>query len=214
MKIWTSEHTFDHSWETVAQAMWQKYPNPHTQGVLATDVLKRAVTPDGMLHSNRLITTKWQMPSLAMKIVGDPGFSYARELSTVDPLKKEITMHTTNLTFKNFLSLDEYLSYTVNPANPTKTDLKKETVITVQGLPLSSYMESSLASTISSNAQKGILGMQWAIDKVKQNVTKENRNMNGKGKFEKILSCYLDYEKNNKYVCTKNGRNSREYYFV
>ncbi|CAH1644913.1 unnamed protein product [Spodoptera littoralis] len=30
MKIWTSEHTFNHPWETVAQAAWRKYPNPIT----------------------------------------------------------------------------------------------------------------------------------------------------------------------------------------
>ena len=38
--------------------------------------------------------------------------------------------------------------------------------------------------------------------------------MNGKEKFEKILLCYLDYEKNNKNKSTKNGLSSRKYYFI
>jgi len=214
MKLWTIEHTFDHSWETVAQAMWQKYPNPHNQGIIATDVLKRAVKQDGKLHSDRLITTKWQIPSLAMKIVGDPGFCYAREQSTVDPSNKEITMHTTNFSFSNLLSFNERMSYMVNPADPTKTDLKQETVIAVQGVPLASYMESFLASTISSNAQNGILGMEWAIDKIKQNATKGSRNRNKNEIAEKVYAQCFDYEKYKKNISTKNGRSSREYFFV
>ncbi len=31
MRIWTSEHIFHHSWETVTEGQWQKYPNPHNQ---------------------------------------------------------------------------------------------------------------------------------------------------------------------------------------
>jgi hypothetical protein len=31
MRIWTSEHIFNHSWETVTEGQWQKYPNPHNQ---------------------------------------------------------------------------------------------------------------------------------------------------------------------------------------
>ena len=52
MKIWTSEHVFNHSWETVTQGQWQKYPNPHNSAVLGTDVVDRRVE-NGVLHSHR-----------------------------------------------------------------------------------------------------------------------------------------------------------------
>ena len=55
MKIWTSEHVFNHSWETVTQGQWQKYPNPHNQAVLGTDVVDRRVV-DGVLHSHRSVS--------------------------------------------------------------------------------------------------------------------------------------------------------------
>ena len=54
MRIWTSEHVFNHSWETVTTGQWQKYPNPHNQAVLGTDVLDRRVE-DGVLHSHRSV---------------------------------------------------------------------------------------------------------------------------------------------------------------
>ena len=52
MKIWTSEHVFNHSWEQVTCGQWQKYPNPHNSAVLGTDVVDRRVV-DGVLHSHR-----------------------------------------------------------------------------------------------------------------------------------------------------------------
>ena len=54
MKIWTSEHVFNHSWEQVTCGQWQKYPNPHNSAVLGTDVVDRRVV-DGVLHSHRLM---------------------------------------------------------------------------------------------------------------------------------------------------------------
>ena len=69
MKIWTSEHVFNHNWETVRKSkyvfkrlnflcrqvtigQWQKYPNPINQAVVGTDVVDRKVV-DGVLHSHR-----------------------------------------------------------------------------------------------------------------------------------------------------------------
>ena len=52
MRIWTSEHVFNHSWETVTTGQWQKYPNPHNQAVLGTDVVDRKVEA-GVLHTHR-----------------------------------------------------------------------------------------------------------------------------------------------------------------
>jgi hypothetical protein len=41
MKIWSTEHVFNHSWETLTQSQWRKYPNPHNPAVLGTDVVAR-----------------------------------------------------------------------------------------------------------------------------------------------------------------------------
>ena len=58
MKIWTSEHIFNHNWDTVVQSQFRKYPNPHNTAVLGTDVYDRRVDPvTGVLHSHRIITS-------------------------------------------------------------------------------------------------------------------------------------------------------------
>ena len=47
------------------------------------------------------------------------------------------------------------------------TLLRQEAVITVQGVPLTSYMESLVESTCSSNAHKGRQALEWVINTIK-----------------------------------------------
>ncbi|XP_055121027.1 PRELI domain containing protein 3B isoform X2 [Symphalangus syndactylus] len=137
MKIWTSEHVFDHPWETVTTAAMQKYPNPMNPSVVGVDVLDRHIDPCGKLHSHRLLSTEWGLPSIVKSI-----------------------------SFTNMVSVDERLIYKPHPQDPEKTVLTQEAIITVKGVSLSSYLEGLMASTISSNASKGREAMEWVIHKL------------------------------------------------
>uniref|UniRef100_A0A2I3HBU2 PRELI domain containing 3B n=1 Tax=Nomascus leucogenys TaxID=61853 RepID=A0A2I3HBU2_NOMLE len=137
MKIWTSEHVFDHPWETVTTAAMQKYPNPMNPSVVGVDVLDRHIDPSGKLHSHRLLSTEWGLPSIVKSI-----------------------------SFTNMVSVDERLIYKPHPQDPEKTVLTQEAIITVKGVSLSSYLEGLMASTMSSNASKGREAMEWVIHKL------------------------------------------------
>uniref|UniRef100_A0A8C3WXS5 PRELI domain containing 3B n=1 Tax=Catagonus wagneri TaxID=51154 RepID=A0A8C3WXS5_9CETA len=137
MKIWTSEHVFDHPWETVTTAAMQKYPNPMNPSVVGVDVLDRHVDPSGKLHSHRLLSTEWGLPAIVKSI-----------------------------SFTNMVSVDERLIYKPHPQDPEKTVLTQEAIITVKGVSLGSYLEGLMASTISSNANKGREAMEWVIHKL------------------------------------------------
>ena len=86
MKIWTSEHVFNHNWETVRKSkyvfkclnflscqvtigQWQKYPNPINQAVVGTDVVDRKVV-DGVLHSHRIISSDWGLADWVQRLIG------------------------------------------------------------------------------------------------------------------------------------------------
>ncbi|KAG0730539.1 Protein slowmo [Chionoecetes opilio] len=153
MKIWTSEHTFTHPWETVTQAVWRKYPNPHNPAVVGTDVIERRVT-GGVLHTHRLISSRWGLPNWAQKILGSDRVCYGYEHSEVDPEERTMTMRTRNLTFASTVSMDERLVYSPDPNNSGNTVLRQETIITVKGVPLTSYMENYLINSISNNSFK------------------------------------------------------------
>lgn len=169
MKIWTSEHTFNHPWETVAQAAWRKYPNPMNPNVIGTDVIDRKVI-NGILHTHRLVSSKWGFPKWAQALIGQADFCYASERSEVDPNNRDMILKTRNLTFCNYIAVDETVRYVPDPHDSEKTLLTQEAVVTVQGVPLTHYMEDLLTSRISFNAGKGRQAMEWVIDKLESEV--------------------------------------------
>uniref|UniRef100_H3CNL5 PRELI domain containing 3 n=2 Tax=Tetraodon nigroviridis TaxID=99883 RepID=H3CNL5_TETNG len=164
MKIWTSEHIFNHPWETVTKAAMQKYPNPMNPSVFGVDVLDRSVDKQGRLHSTRLLSTEWGLPSIVTSIIGKTRTcTYIQEQSVVDPNKKTLELQSTNITFTNMVSVDERLTYKPHPEDKEKTILTQEAIISVKGVSLSSYLEGVMASTISVNAGKGREAMEWVI---------------------------------------------------
>ncbi|XP_042740791.1 PRELI domain containing protein 3B isoform X2 [Lagopus leucura] len=157
MKIWTSEHVFDHPWETVTTAAMQKYPNPMNPSVVGVDVLDRHIDSSGKLHSHRLLSTEWGIPAIVKSLIGTCRTkTYVQEHSIVDPLKKTMELKSSNISFTNLVSVDERLVYKPHPHEPDKTILTQEAIISVKGVSLSSYLEGLMANTISSNANKMI----------------------------------------------------------
>lgn len=57
-----------HPWETVTKAAMQKYPNPMNPSVFGVDVLDRSVDKQGRLHSKRLLSTEWGLPSIVTAV--------------------------------------------------------------------------------------------------------------------------------------------------
>lgn len=175
MKIWTSEHVFGYGWDTVVKGQWQKYPNPHNTAVLGTDVVERRVDPaSGVLHSHRIISSDWGLAPWVQRLIGANRTCFAHEYSTVDPAKKVMEMSTVNLSFCNFVSMREVMSYRPHPDDPAnRTLLRQETVVTVEGVPLTSYMESIIVNTVSNNAGKGRSAIDWIVEKL----SSETRNL-------------------------------------
>ncbi|NP_001187787.1 PRELI domain containing protein 3B [Ictalurus punctatus] len=164
MKIWSSEHIFNHPWETVTKATMQKYPNPMNPSVFGVDVLDRRVDRQGRLHSKRLLSTEWGLPSIVNSIIGNArACTYVQEHSLVDPKEKTLELKSSNITFTNMVSVDERLVYKPHPDDPLKTVLTQEAIISVKGVSLSSYLEGLMANTMSTNAGKGREAMEWVI---------------------------------------------------
>lgn len=107
-----------------------------------------------------------------IQVIGTAQVMYASEKSSVDPQAKQMTLKTINLTFGRHISVDESLTYSIHPTDPTKTLLRQEATVNVRGVPLSYYMEDLLASSISANASKGRQGLEWVISKINSEVCK------------------------------------------
>uniref|UniRef100_A0A8C6UCE4 PRELI domain containing 3 n=1 Tax=Neogobius melanostomus TaxID=47308 RepID=A0A8C6UCE4_9GOBI len=168
-RSWLSNEV--HPWETVTKAAMQKYPNPMNPSVFGVDVLDRRVDTDGRLHSSRLLSTEWGLPSIAKSIIGTTrSCTYVQEHSVVDPKEKTFELQSTNISFTNLVSVDEKLTYKPHPQDPQKTVLTQEALISVKGISLSSYLEGLMAKTISINASKGREAMEWVIRRLNSEI--------------------------------------------
>lgn len=49
-------------------AAMRKYPNPMNPSVVGVDVLDRHVDASGKLHSHRLLSTEWGIPSIVKSV--------------------------------------------------------------------------------------------------------------------------------------------------
>ena len=97
----------------------------------------------------------------------------------VDPIAKTMELSSTNLSFCNVVSMKERMKYSQHPDDPSKTLCTSEMVVTVRNVPLTTYMEDIVVSTVSKNAGKGRIAMEYVVDKLK-NETRKNMNRNGK----------------------------------
>ncbi|KAG2461676.1 PLD3B protein, partial [Polypterus senegalus] len=149
----------------------QKYPNPMNPSVVGVDVLNRHVDIQGRLHSCRLLSTEWGLPSIVKSIIGATRTrTYVQEHSVVDPEEQTFELRSSNITFTNMVSVDERLVYKPHPQDSERTVLTQEAIITVKGVSLSSYLEGVMASTISSNASKGREAMEWVIRRLNSEI--------------------------------------------
>merc|ERR1712244_22549 len=80
------------------------------------------------------------------------------------------------------------MTYTPDAVNPEHTVLRQETVVTVQGVPLTSYMEGIIVNTVSSNSSKGRAAMEWVVDKLGQ----ECRALSLSSSLDKMKTEILD----------------------
>ncbi len=175
MKIWSTEHVFNHDWQTVVKAAMQKYPNPMNPSVVGIDVIERTIN-NGVIRTHRLFTTQWGLAPWAVKLLGSDRLCHASEHSEIDANNKTFLLRTRNLTFNNIINVDETLVYKTHPHDENKTILTQESCLTVKNVPLTNYMENLIASSMTNNAHKGRQAIEYVIDRMNK-ITEDAKNM-------------------------------------
>jgi len=167
MRIWTSEHIFEHPWDTVVNAAYRKYPNPMNGAVTGIDVVRQGVD-GGVLTSERLLQSHFHIPSWVTKLTGFSGTQYSHEVSEIDPANRKMELTTRNLNAASFLRVDEKLTYIPDPSNSNRTILKQEAMVNVNLPAFTDYCEKAFLNTYQANAEKGRRGVEWVIDNIKR----------------------------------------------
>ncbi|VDN02626.1 unnamed protein product [Thelazia callipaeda] len=164
MKFWTSEHVFDHPWDTVARAAWRKYPNPMNCAITGIDILSQFLHINGSLRSERIIQSRFSIPTWVTTLTGFSGTQYSYEVTEINPTKKEMTLVTRNMNAGRFLRVDERLIYKPDPLDEKRTILQQEAVVNVDLPAFAGYCEKTFLNIYETNARMGRKGLEWVID--------------------------------------------------
>ncbi|QKX56415.1 uncharacterized protein TRUGW13939_03520 [Talaromyces rugulosus] len=171
MKVFSSDCTFDYSWDEVSTANWRKYCpwNDKSTHVTAVDTLSRTVEPStGVLRTERLITCQQTAPRWVVSLLGGDALSYVYEISYVDPVSKKVTMCSSNLTWSNVLNVKETVVYQPSRSMPgSKTDFKQEALITALcggWQNIKNKVEEASVERFSQNAKRGREGFEAVLE--------------------------------------------------
>ncbi|KAI2620386.1 MSF1-domain-containing protein [Hypomontagnella submonticulosa] len=167
MKVFSSTHTFNYSWEEVSTANWRKYCpwNDKSTHVIAVDTLAREVDPaTGILRTERLITCKQSAPEWLKSMMGCMETSQVFETSYVDPAAKTVTMVSQNITWSNLVNVQETVVY--RPLSANKTQFEQDARITALcggWQRIKNSIEDSLVTRFRENAVKGKEGFECVL---------------------------------------------------
>lgn len=122
-----TEHSHPFSWEQVAQAIFQRYPNPFARHVLSEDTTHRELIAPSTLYSRRFITKTNKVPSWGEKwLSGLARRVPLMEESFIDLKEKTITLYTRSVGYGTFMTAIEKVVYKADPSNPSHTVALKQ----------------------------------------------------------------------------------------
>jgi len=187
MKVFSSDCTFNYSWEEVSTANWRKYCpwNDKSTHVIAVDTISRNVDSEtGILRTERLITCKQSAPKWLNSLMGGNETSHVFETSYVDPASKKVTMISQNLTFSNIISVRETVIY--QPLSATRTQFVQDAKITALcggWQKVKNAVEEATVTRFSENARKGKEGFESVLEMSRRVFSEEKQKEQSRQKM-------------------------------
>lgn len=170
MKIFSSSHLFNYTWEQVTAANWQKYPNELSTHVTSVDILNRDFDLQrNVLRTERLITCKQSIPQWITYFIGVPERSFVREVSEVDLKHKTLVMKSHNLSFDHLITINETVMYRPDSECPaSKTKFGQLAEINAYGSlrRICDQVENWSVTRFRQNANIGKLGFETVLERL------------------------------------------------
>ncbi|XP_041370402.1 PRELI domain-containing protein 1, mitochondrial-like [Gigantopelta aegis] len=165
MKFFTISSVFKFSWDQVASAFWQRYPNPYSKHVLSEDVVNREIS-SGLLYSTRLITKTNPLPRWGERFVPGPRHVCVLEESIVDPCNKTITTYTRNIGMQRVMTVEERCVYKVDPENTKWTVCERSTWVSSSIYGFGRAIQAFGMDRIKKNSVKASKGYEYILEKL------------------------------------------------
>jgi len=175
-KYYNTEHRHPYSWEQVARAIFQRYPNPFASHVLSEDTVYREVLTPGVLYSRRFVTKTNKVPKWGEKFIsGLVRRVPLVEESFVDSINKTITLYTRNVGMGGFMTVAEKVVFKASETDPNTTIAVKEAWIESSFYGLRSAIKDFGVNRFKQNCVKATDGFNHVLERLQtqqQNLTR------------------------------------------
>lgn len=169
VKLFSTEHTFQHPFERVTSAFWRKYPNEAAAHVRAIDITDRRIDDQGRLITNRIMSCESALPSW-LRAAGLPQQCFVAESSVVDPRSRTMVVKSSNLSGASLMVVEETCTYQQSATAPTTaTHYKQEARITAFLPFLAGKFESYSVANLQSKSAEGMA----VVEKLCQRIQKD-----------------------------------------
>jgi hypothetical protein len=166
-KYYNTEHIHPFSYDQVAHAIFQRYPNPFASHVLSEDTVYREVINGTTLYSRRFLTKTNKIPKWGERWLS--GFRRSVPLleeSYVDNEQKTITIYTRNVGYSNFMTAIEKVVYSACPSNPNQTVAYKQAWVESNFYGLRSAIKNFGIERFKNNCEKATEGFNHVLERI------------------------------------------------
>lgn len=168
-KYYNTEHVHPYSFDQVANAIFQRYPNPFASHVLSEDTVYREIINGTTLYTRRFLTKTNKIPKWGERWLS--GFRRSVPLleeSWVDTEARTITTYTRNVGLANFMSAVEKVVYKASPENPDHTVAVKSAWVESNFYGLRSAIKSFGIERFKVNCVKATDGFNHVLERFQQ----------------------------------------------
>jgi len=161
-----SSSLFKYSWDQVAIALWQRYPNPNSKHVLTEDVISRHVEGNKLI-TKRLLTKTNKIPKWGEKLIGGSKSIHLIEESVVDLDDSTFKTYTRNISLQNIMTIEEKCIYKTNPEDGSSTVCERSAFFSS---PLVWYIKKPIelftVKRFRKNGDKASLGLDFVLNSI------------------------------------------------
>jgi len=159
-------HIHPYPWDQVAQAIFQRYPNPFSRHVLSEDTVHREIIGGTTLYSRRFLTKTNKVPSWGEKwLAGLARRVPLMEESFIDTDSKTITTYTRSIGLSTFMTAIEKVVYRACPDNPGHTLAIKQAWVESNLYGLRSAIKKFGIESFKKNCVKATEGFNHVLEK-------------------------------------------------
>jgi len=171
MRIERKTTIINRPWIQLAEAINQKYPNPHSESARCNDVLTRSIDSKNRLITHKFTGNDFPVPSIIRTTfntctgIDFPRTAFNYELSIVDLEESVFRQYARNNTMNTFLNFVEVMEYKKISQNETQLTQTFHVGCNINSW-CDGWFEGQFVSMCFGNSKKGLTGLEWVTEKL------------------------------------------------